>query len=815
MSRILIIAVGALAMTSVALGDSFIVEDGAPLAEIIIAEDAPRMTRLAAREFQTYVEKIAEAKLRIGSAPSDEFPVKIYIGQSPATRELGITSEGLEFGAYRMVSGEDWLVLLGDDTDWRPPEPWARSNTDWLENKQSEWDELTGAKWSNPLAAGMYRHYSGNAWHFETEAQEADGEIHIWEFDQRGSLNAVYAWLRELGVRWYMPGDLGEIVPKQSSVRLRQMNRTVRPDFEIRTMHLAQYHSRSRPDILWSLRLGVNDIPSILHHGIRYVTEREEQRTEHPDYFTLINGQRDTTSPTANACLSSPELLQENVRFVRTIFDLYNAPVVSVMPHDGFNQICECALCDGKATLDRGYSGWYSDYVWEYVNRVAREVAKTHPDRKLLCGAYSTYRFPPEKIDKLEPNVLVQITNGRPRWEMDEETHNQLERLRDEWQQRTANPLSLTMNYPFTQRGEFRPCYFPHVIARGLRDTQGQVWRQDIWGPIERGVLHRPGVNHLNAWIHARFMWDVEQDVDELLSEYCRLFYGPAGEHMQMFIEYCEANFDKLTKQPETVNRALSLFETAKAAVESETVYAQRLALVDDYLEELRKRKDQLNRPRDDVPVFSAYDLTRDKWKEAKAGFKLDGKLDESFWVLQAGMKELINGRNPAFGSTFQVVWDGDAIYFGIRCEDVEGAPANVSTTESGKPAIWNGDHLEILLETDEHAYYQIVVNPAGAVTGLDRGAPQQEWFSWSPEAEVGAHIGDDFWSVEVRIPVTQSTDDPLHLVVGRKPMQDLPWHFNVCRKRIRETGTEVSAYSPTGANTFHDASKFAKLYVR
>jgi hypothetical protein len=446
---------------------------------------------------------------------------------------------------------------------------------------------------------------------------------------------------------------------------------------------------------------------------------------------------------------------------------------------------------------------------------VARELAKTHPNRKILCGAYSTYQLPPEKIDKLEPNVLAQITNGRPRSEMDEETHDQLERLRREWQEKTANPLSLTMNYPFTQRGEFRPCYFPHIIARGLCDTQGQVWRQDIWGPIHKGMLHLPGVNHLNAWIHARFMWDADQDVNALLSEYCRLFYGPAGEPMQMFIQYSEVNFSELSKERDKVNRALSLFDAAKAKVAPDTVYARRLALVDDYLDELRKRRDQLNQPREGVPVFSAYNLTNHKWDEAKAGFKLDGKLDEAFWVLQAGMKELVSGRPPAFGSAFQVAWGSDAIYFGIRCDDVAGSPANVSATESGNPAIWNGDHVEILIETDEHAYYQVVVNPAGAVLGLDRGAPKRKWYSWSPKAKAGAHIGKNFWSVEVRIPVTQSTDDPLHLVVGRKPMRDLPWHFNVCRKRIRAAGTEVSAYSSTGANTFHDVRKFAKLFVR
>jgi len=804
-------------LTSVvhANADCFLVEDGQPRAEIIIAEKPPRTARLAAQELQIYVEKISGVKLSIVTQPSGKVPVRVFVGRSSHTDKLGITDEGLRYGAYRIVSGDDWLALIGDDTDFTPVEPWARSHSHWQNEKVHEWDRLTGAKWSNPFAAGMYRNYSGNAHQFDPANSVSGDEIHFWRFDRRGPLNAVYAWLRELGVRWYMPGELGEIVPREKSISLLEIDRTVHPDFDIRSLTVVRYHSRSREDIHWSLRLGTNRVPSLMHHGLRYLTEREDQHAAHPEYFSLINGVRDNRSKTANACLSSEGLFEENVRFVRTMFDHYDVPIVSVMPHDGFTHICECDKCRGKATLDRGYSGWYSDYVWEYVNRVAREVAKTHPGRKIMCGAYSTYQLPPQNIDRLEPNVLVQITNGRPRWEMDDATHGQLDELRRAWMVKTPNKLSLTMNYPFTQRGEFRPCYFPHVIVRGVRDTKDQVWRQENWVPERKGRLHEPGVNHLNAWVLARFMWDSGQDIDALLDEYYGLFYGPAAEPMKAFIEYCELNYADLSKEKEIVSRALDLFATAKAEVSPDSVYGQRLALVDDYLEELRRRRDQLNQPRDNVPEFWTYNYDNSKWDETKQTFKLDGKLDEKFWVLRGQLRDLVTGEKPEHKSRFQVLTSRDAIYLGIRCEDVASNPANIATTQSGKPAIWNGDHVEILLETDSHSYYQIVVNPAGAILDLDRAAPKSQWFSWTSKTEVGAHVGEDFWSVELRIPVTEDTDDPLHLVIGREPREDLPWYFNICRKRIRGDDVQTSAFSPTGENNFHVTRKLGKLFQR
>ena len=74
--------------------------------------------------------------------------------------------------------------------------------------------------------------------------------------------------------------------------------------------------------------------------------------------------------------------------------------------------------------------------------------------------------------------------------------------------------------------------------------------------------------------------------------------------------------------------------------------------------------------------------------------------------------------------------------------------------------------------------------------------------------------IADDHWIAEVKLPITSDENDPLHQVVGRKPTQSLPWHVNVCRQRVRENGTELSAFSPTGIGGFHAPMKFAYLHA-
>ncbi len=800
--------------------EGFLVEQGQSRAEIVVAETPPRGASLAAVELQSYLEKITGSRLEIVTSPTGAMPVKIYVGESEHARRANVDAEDLGRDAFRMVSGPDWLALVGRDWDFTPVEPWARSRTDWLKNKQAEWMNLAGHPWQNPVAASLYKDYSR--------------QLDVWNFDHRGSLNAVYAFLRDLGVRWYMPGELGEILPKSNTIALPKINRTVRPEFEVRSVSRPLISSSDVDDSLWYLRIGANEQYGILHHGQRNLTEHPDQRASHPEYYVLLpNGQRDTESKTANACLSSPGFFAETVAYARLMFDHYDMPIISVMPHDGFNQ-CQCNECKGQATIDRGPSGLASDYVWKFVVRVANELAKTHPDRKVFCGAYSTYRLPPLSIDRLPDNVWVQITNGRPIRELDDETHNDAAELRRQWQAKTRNPLSVTLNYtPFTNRGAYRPQYWPHVIARGLRDTSGQVWREDVWLSSGKGGLHHPGVSHLNPYVISRLWWDADQDVDALLNEYYHLFYGPAAAEMKAFIEFCETHYARLGSAGEAAGEALRLFDQAKAATTPESVYGRRIALVDEFLITLRNRSSQMIAARPaGLPQFRLIDMGKDKWRDARDTLVIDGEIDEPFWTgysLRGNLKDSRTGKKPKYPTHFRARWWNGSLYFAIHCTGEPGVLPIIGGSGDGDPTIWNGEHVELLIETDKHSYYQIVMNPDGLITCLDRGADKKNWFDWSAQAEVATHRGDDFWSVELKLPVTSSDEDPLHQLEGSMPFKSrasalesgkgtsLPWYFNLFRKRAGSDDGETTAFSPIGPEpkSFHDTRRFGEIYVQ
>ena len=800
-------AIWASMSSTVLFGATFLVKEGQPQAEIVIAEQPPRMVRLAASELQTYIQKISGGKLPIVTAPTAGCPVQIYVGRSPHTDRLKETAKGLKHGAFQIKSGPSHLLLLGHDSDFTIPKFYLTTPSE-LPKLLKEWDAATGEQWA--FASGnLYKEYHG--------------ELKIWHRDERGSLNAVYEYLRMLGVRWYLPAELGEIVPKNANLELPVINKTVRPDFPLRFPYqygrMWGHEATTRDEVLWQLRMGWNIAPDVigdfgmgLSHGMNPVYERPEVYQAHPEYFAIFGGKRTST----HGCLSSEGLLKQNVKYARTMFDLVDAPLVSLMPADGYTHTCECELCRGKSTLERGWDGQISDYVWSYVNRVASEVYKTHPDRKLNCYGYGTYILPPEKIETLSPNLIIGICQNRSTFQ-DPIEKKKFRDLRTAWLKKMPEghkQLVINDYYlhgrPFTQ--PFMPNYYPHAIAEDLRALKGisigdfiEVYRD----PKGMGSLT---FDHLNLHVTSRFWWDADQDIDKLLAEYYTEFYGPASGEMKAFIEYSETNLIGLGKNAEKIGKVLELLAVAQKKVSPESIYGQRIAYIADYMHPLHDLRVQLAKGRENVPEAVAFE-------REPTTVKIDGKLDEPFWqnLRVHSLRDLETGKDPYMGSSVRIAWMDSSFYFGIQCQERDTKHLKIGTTKKEDPAIWSGDVVEILLETQTHSYYQLALNPAGAFIDLDRkqGLLESLWYSG---AQVATHVGDGFWTAEVRIPVVgeqQETIDRLNGVSGRKPSTSYPWYFNVCRQRVRPTETEYTAFAPAGVPSFHKVEKFGKLVIR
>ncbi|MCA1810237.1 MAG: DUF4838 domain-containing protein, partial [Lentisphaerae bacterium] len=579
-----------------------LVEDGQPQAEIVVAENCPRLVALAALELQYYIEKISGARLPIVREPTGALPLRVFIGRSAGTDKLGVTDDGLRDGAYRIVSGPDWLVLLGKDFDFDPPfKPWPMSRKD-SDKPQAAWDEAikghTDTAWDFPFRSGFKFLWSPN--NFNTIMSERYGDDNssvwqpvegqpagLWEFDVGGSLNAVYGLLRNLGVRWYMPREIGEVVPEMATVTVAPINETTVPAFAVRGYVWYNFGGFSFEDIMWARRMGMNsgyEQIGVLRgpHGLTDVHGHPAMQEAHPEYYALIGGQRDTQHRghgTAN--FMSDGLTRETVNFARFLFDTYNLPAVEIWPGDGI-MLSQDEDSMGKTA---------SELIWGFVDRVAREVYKTHPDRLIICGAYTTYKDSPDNIEKFSPNVVVNIANCGRAASLDPEHWERYSRMVETWQRKVAPGHIL--RYENNRAGLSAPFTFPLVHPRAMaRDLQFLKGK----GMGERGEVaqrrmrwHAPGHDHLALYVQSQYLWDPDQDLDELLDEYYSLFYGTAAQQMRQAFEFAEdARVQKQTATLEAALQYRDLLDAARTAA-GDTVYGERIQLIMDELKPREK----------------------------------------------------------------------------------------------------------------------------------------------------------------------------------------------------------------------------------
>jgi hypothetical protein len=807
-----------------------IVKDGKPNAQIVVAaEKRSRMATLAALELRLHVQNISGARLPIVTSAGAALPVKIFVGESPVAAKLGVTAEGLQHGAYRIVTGPDWIVLVGSDFDFdHTVVPVGISRKD--DSGRERWERdvkasgLTDTGWGYPFG-GLYKHYWNRD--FDQTMSQPYGEDAValwttggnqlkglWNHDEAGSCNAVYALLHSIGTRWFMPGPLGEVLPKLSTIAVGPIHETVQPHSPVRAWSWYNYGAFDFDDIIWARRLGMNfghQYLGVTHgvHGLVPVHSTEAMRKAHPEYYALIGGKRDTEHRGhGTACFTSKGLEKETVNYLRFIFDKYNLPHVGIWPGDGLKQ-CGCDGCRNKTP---------SELVWEFADRVAREVYKTHPDRRVSCAAYTTYIEAPDTIEKFTPNLSVWIANSaRPRMLDPEHWADYQARVR-KWQSKMApgSILRLENNRYHVWGIEdgvrgvpiSYPVIHPRAAARDLKFLKG-ISAGEIGEQSQlTGKWKVMGLEHITLYVQSRFLWNADLDVDQVLDEYCTLFYGPAAQTMKEVIYFTEDNLavkdesrgrgrgNPMNVSLATALKLRDLLDKAKAAAGTGT-YAERVDAVigslqpkDEMLAKYKKAEAELAEARANAPValgVAGADLSR------AASYTL---------------RNLRGGTEVAEPQTsFRIGWDRNFLLLDVLCK--EPAMDKLKVAQD----VTVGDYVAVSIATPHHTYYHMEINPAGKVV---EGNPSGR--TWKSLAEIKTERGADFWRVQMRVPVVggnEAASDPNHRMAGSKPTAESPWYFNLGRARAVDLkAPEFQAFSPTGAG-WHVPTKFGRLEIK
>jgi hypothetical protein len=539
------------------IGTKYLVKDAVPQADIVVSPSASNMVKLAGSLFQKYIKNMTGATLPISANPNAAYNFHVYIGKSSYTDALGITDAECKNGGYKIISGDNYLVMLGNDK--RDPKP---------------------------------------------DSIAVNSIYNISESDERGSMNAVHAFLYEQGMRWYAPISIGTIIPQKQSISFAPQNQLVNPDFSMRGPYIYYKHfghlsPHLYPDydvyLQWQLAQGFNSVDESVTgdfvHGIRQVLVQNPM-SAHPDFYAIWDGVR-VNAPD----LCSEGLFHANVEYVRNLILTENATMVSVMPTDGYIRASESsAECKSRETPQRGFEGRISDYTFEYVNNVAWEIYNEFGvDRKILCAAYGAYLLPPLNLSKpLAPNLQIVLT----KWRSDnavESTKIYYNDLTNDWLAYFATNNHLTggvetnkfysYDYYLINRWQSTtqalPAYFPHIIQEDLNflygKSQGEFMEIYSNWPDYKLTWDSFAVTALNLYVTGKLYWDVHTDVDALLNEYYNLYYGPAADEMKALVQYSEANFIYARDNPTIQKTLRTLANNALNAAGANTIEGKRV----------------------------------------------------------------------------------------------------------------------------------------------------------------------------------------------------------------------------------------------
>ncbi|MGD9496513.1 MAG: DUF4838 domain-containing protein [Armatimonadota bacterium] len=365
--------------------------------------------------------------------------------------------------------------------------------------------------------------------------------------DPQGLMFGVYDLLEQLGVRWYLPTELGEEIPQRATIQVGALSNAEAPDFILRDMWLA-YGDRpadERADYeLWRRHNKMGGVRAQMGHNLFRIIGPAQYAETHPEYFPLIDGQRLIPEAEHNwqPCTSNPDVVRIAAEAARAAFDADpNLWSFSLSPNDGWTGWCECEDC---VALDppefRGDPRHgKARRMLVFANAVAELLAQTHPGRRVCFYAYAPTVEPPADL-QAHSQVAVAVAHYGA-------VSDQLRPITDPNSPRNAGYIPLVEGWARVTdqilAREYWTALVPETdgiarVATAWALAEDIPWYRDhkIIG-ISSEALSIWGSCGLNFYLAAKLMWDADADVAAILDDYFTGMYGPAAPPMREYFE--------------------------------------------------------------------------------------------------------------------------------------------------------------------------------------------------------------------------------------------------------------------------------------
>jgi len=786
---------------------------------VLLTGKAPTpVAKFAAEELQSYLSRATGFSFEIKEdASKSDGEIRIWVGESEGTRALGVNIDNLPRDGFiiKAVSPEDIVILGKDDSK------------------------------ENPKIRNSYGRY------------------------ERATLFGVYEFLeRFAGVRWYLPGKYGEIVPELKRLTVpATLNIAEKPAMRKRRGSFWEGRMGYKNKIerlkdlsdrylyMYRLRLETDSIPFCHMPGRLSYAERFGK--EHPEYFALkADGTRDTNPDhdhPGRLCYTNPDVTRITAEDAIAFFTGVSAKKLRigmerfggawdwnvcygnyfcVMPSDSY-QGCLCPNCQKRVSSRTKYS----EIIWDYAAKVANIAGERCPGKFITLLAYDNYVEIPETVD-IPDNLLVGLATGGPYGEYNPEGRKKgIERIQ-RWVKKCGHKVYL-WNYAnltgYRDRMPGVPANTPHAVASFYKKTKDLI----DGAFLETDTRYFP-FEHLTIYVFGKMMWNPDIDIEKLLDEYYEKMYGPGKSPMKKFFEELEDIFVKkvIGKQIDTplgpvftkpnsrdiwdeiytvsfVKRLESYLAEAERLASHAPACLERIKYMQQaFMDEMERGRDlYLGSLRDARKIIVIA-------RKIDTPITIDGELKEKAWekaedvnMVISSENEKLRKENPAVKTEAKVLWDDKNMYIAYVCQEPSPKRMRCITDKNHDKDIWKDDSVELFLDPKhtQKDYYQIMINSKGFFTDIYYPTIGVSYYKWDSRIKVKTSVGKNSWVAEMAIPFS--------VFPGKAPIDDTVWGVNFNRGRhLKNPGLgeeQMYTWSLLVQGYFHTPMLFGHLIFR
>ena len=437
------------------------------------------------------------------------------------------------------------------------------------------------------------KHLQSDNWEGFTLFREASKLIIMGNLP-RATLYGVYDFLDvELGVR-FLTAEANH-VPQHRTLNIAIQSRHYGPVIERRTTWASlggQSALRNRMNgysfaFLGEALGGVKWIGSPTHTFDNLVP-MDKYFEEHPEYYSLIEGQRrrQYKGLITQLCLTNPDVLRIATETARSWLgpEVKQRPqtkhVVSVTVNDS-PMFCRCEPC---VTVNREEGVAEGGTKMRFVNAIARTLDREYGNVKVETMIYNT-SLP--KNTRPAPNVLIQLVHD-PDWRYalnDPACAANRDMLAE--LQALKTDVGDAALYNWIKLGTYGSTSFldprPNLrhIAQNIRVMNTCGIKGFFCQTVQTRGAH---MQDLRYYLLARALWRPHIDSRETIDDFCRLYYGPAAEDVLSHINYLHDVYGGEGLKPVTMADTTAPFDAQFIAQADATLAAAETKAPDDVI---------------------------------------------------------------------------------------------------------------------------------------------------------------------------------------------------------------------------------------